>query len=121
VVDLRVGSPAFGQVDSVRLDPQDRRAVYLPEGVGHAFVALEDDSCVVYLCSTSYAPGRERGVNPLDPELALPLPAGLDLVLSDKDRAAPTLAEARAAGELPTWEATQAYLADLASAAPLPP
>ena len=71
MVDVRVGSPTFGVVDVVRLDSEHRRAVYLPEGVGHAFLALEDDSTLTYLCSTGYAPGREHGINPLDPDLGL--------------------------------------------------
>ncbi len=104
VVDLRVGSPAFARHDAVRLDGDERKAVYLPEGLGHGFVALTDDATVLYLCSTTYNPDADHEVNPLDPALALPWPADLDLVLSAKDRAAPTLAEARAAGLLPTWE-----------------
>ena len=50
-VDIRVGSPTFGQWDSVLLDDTTRRAIYLAEGLGHAFMALEDNSTVVYLCS----------------------------------------------------------------------
>jgi dTDP-4-dehydrorhamnose 3,5-epimerase len=63
IVDLRVGSPTFGQHEVVRLDTVDYRAVYLSEGLGHAFVALEDDSELSYLCSAGYAPTRERIVN----------------------------------------------------------
>jgi dTDP-4-dehydrorhamnose 3,5-epimerase len=117
VVDLRVGSPTFGRVDTVLLDTVDRRAVYLSEGLGHAFVALEDATTVMYLCSTPYAPGREHGVNPLDPALALPLPDGLELLLSDKDAAAPSLAEAAAAGLLPAWDACRTFVDELRSAA----
>ena len=69
VVDLRVGSPSFGQWDSVLLDDIDRRAVYLPEGLGHAFMALADGTVVNYLCSAPYAPGREHGIHPLDPAI----------------------------------------------------
>ncbi len=114
MVDTRVGSPTFGAVDVVRLDGEHRRAVYLPEGVGHAFVALEDHSTLTYLCSTGYAPGREHGITPVDPALGLPLPEGVDFILSEKDSAAPTLAEAAATGLLPTWEACRAYIATLA-------
>jgi 5-epimerase len=103
VVDLRVGSPTFGAADAVRLDPASFRAIYLPEGVGHAFVALEDDTVISYLCSTGYNPAAEHGIHPLDPALALPWPDGIEPLLSDKDAAAPTLAEARAAGLLPTY------------------
>lgn len=105
LVDVRTGSPTFGQAAAVRLDTVDRRAVYLSEGLGHAFLALEPDSTVVYLCSTPYAPDREHAVNPTDPDLALPLPADLDLVLSPKDLAAPGLAAARSQGLLPSWQA----------------
>ena len=114
IVDIRVGSPTFGTVDTVLLDSKDRRAVYLAEGLGHGFLALEDDTTLTYLCSTGYAPGRENGVNPLDPALRLPLPSpaelGTEYLLSDKDTAAPTLAQAKESGLLPTWEACRPYL-----------
>lgn len=112
-VDLRVGSPTFGRWDSVRLDgvgsTAGYRAVFLAEGIGHAFFALEDDTVVSYLCSTGYAPGEERTVNPLDPALGLPWPPGVEPLLSPKDRDAPTLEEAAAAGILPTWDACQEH------------
>jgi dTDP-4-dehydrorhamnose 3,5-epimerase len=104
VVDLRVGSPTFGRHDTVRLDAEEHKAVYVPAGLGHGFVALADDTTVIYLCSQPYNPTGEHAVNPLDPVLGLPWPSDLDLVLSDKDRAAPTLAAAQAAGQLPQWE-----------------
>lgn len=116
VVDLRVGSPTFGTIDTVTLDTHARRSVYLPEGVGHAFLALEERSTVVYLCSTSYAPGREHGINPLDPGLGLPLPDDLTPILSDKDRAAPTLAEALERGVLPDHDTCTTYVASLRAA-----
>ncbi|GAA4446918.1 dTDP-4-dehydrorhamnose 3,5-epimerase family protein [Actinokineospora soli] len=97
VVDLRVGSPTFGKWDSVEL--AGFAAVYLPAGLGHAFVALEPDTTVCYLLSRGYEPADELAVSLLDPALDLPVPA--DAVLSDRDRAAPTLAEALAADLLP--------------------
>ena len=105
VVDLRVGSPTFGACDSVVLDETDRRGVYVSEGLGHAFLALTDEAAVTYLVSAPYAPAREHGVHPLDPQLALPWPADVEAILSDKDAAAPTLAEAAAAGALPDYAA----------------
>jgi len=106
VVDLRVGSETFGRWESVLLDTVDRRAVYLPEGVGHAFVALADDTTAMYLVTATFNPGRERGIHPLDPDIGLRLPEGVDAPsLSAKDEKAPSLAQALAAGELPTWEA----------------
>src|SRR6266550_1656676 len=116
VVDIRVGSPTFGQSDAVRLDEVDRRAVYLAEGLGHAFVALEDDATVTYLCSTGYAPAREHGVAPLDPALGLPWPADLDLLLAPKDLAAPTLGSAAEQGLLPSYGGCLAYYAELDAA-----
>lgn len=103
VVDLRVGSPTFGVSDAVRLDDVDRRGVYLSEGLGHAFLALTDDANVTYLCSEPYNPGHEHGVHPLDPDLDLPWPADVEHLLSDKDAAAPSFAEAQASGLLPTY------------------
>ncbi|MFC7451036.1 dTDP-4-dehydrorhamnose 3,5-epimerase family protein [Rhodococcus daqingensis] len=110
-VDLRVGSPTFGVWDAVLLDDVDRRAVFLSEGLGHAFLSLEDDSTVVYLCSTGYAPGREHGIDPLDPEVGIDWPTTgrdgteFEFRLSDKDAAAPSLADALESGLLPRFGA----------------
>jgi dTDP-4-dehydrorhamnose 3,5-epimerase len=104
VVDLRVGSPSFGRWEAVRLDDADRRAVYLSEGLGHAFIALDDGATVMYLCSTVYTPTAEHGVHPLDPQLAIGWPPGVEPLLSGKDDAAPSLATALAQGLLPRYE-----------------
>ena len=105
VVDVRAGSPTFGQWDTVLLDTIDRRAVFLSEGLGHAFVALEDDTTVSYLVSDVYRPDHEHAVSPLDPAIGLELPIPTEeLVISEKDAAAPTLAEALERGILPRWE-----------------
>ncbi len=106
VVDIRVGSPTFGQWDSVLLDDRDRRSIYISEGLGHAFLALEDDSTVMYLCSAGYSPEREHTVLATDPAVGIEWPTvdGRAPLLSGRDAAAPTLEEARAAGLLPTWE-----------------
>lgn len=103
VVDLRVGSPTFGAWESVLLDDEERRAVYLAEGLGHGFCALTEGATAAYLCSTTYRPGHEHGIDPLDPDLGITWPTGTPL-LSTKDAAAPSLAEARAAGRLPQWD-----------------
>ncbi|MFI5621370.1 dTDP-4-dehydrorhamnose 3,5-epimerase family protein [Streptomyces sp. NPDC051567] len=105
VVDLRVGSPTFGVVDTVLLDAVDFRAVYLPAGLGHAFLALEDDTSVAYLLSAPYRAEHELAVSALDPRLGLALPGGIDPVLSGRDLGAPTLAEAAARGLLPGYAA----------------
>jgi dTDP-4-dehydrorhamnose 3,5-epimerase len=116
VVDIRVGSPTFGVHDTVLLDSDQPRAVYLAEGLGHAFVSLADGSSVVYLVSSPYAPDREFGIDPMDADLALPWPADVELELSAKDRVAPSLAEAREQGLLPTMEQCAARYASLRTA-----
>jgi dTDP-4-dehydrorhamnose 3,5-epimerase len=115
VVDLRVGSHGFGRWQAVQLDDTTRRAIYISEGLGHAFAALTDQATVVYLCSTTYAPGRERGVHPLDPAIGISWPADMEKILSEKDASAPSLAEAQSAGLLPDYDKCQAYIADLRS------
>ena len=112
IVDIRVGSPTYRGHRAVRLDDTGHAAVYLAEGLGHAFMALTDDATVVYLCSEGYAPEREHGIHALDPDLGIAWPAGIEPLLSGKDAGAPTLAEAELAGTLPTWEAYRAHLAD---------
>jgi dTDP-4-dehydrorhamnose 3,5-epimerase len=114
VVDLRVGSPKFGEWEAVRLDDDRHQALYLAEGLGHAFVSLADDTTVVYLCSSSYSPGREHGVNPLDPAIGISWPADVTLALSPKDEAAPTLAQALESGILPDYQQCRDHYAKLA-------
>lgn len=110
VVDIRVGSPTFGEWDSVLLDDIDRKAIYISEGLGHCFVALTDDATVSYLVSSSFHAEREHGIDPLDPDIGLDIPLHADeLLLSPKDSDAPSLAEATASGLLPTWAAAQAF------------
>jgi dTDP-4-dehydrorhamnose 3,5-epimerase len=113
VADIRVGSPTFGQWDSVLLNDRDRRTVYISEGLAHGFLALQDNSTVMYLCSAEYNPQREHTIAPTDPALAIDWTGGHALVLSDRDAAAPTLDEVRAAGLLPTWEETRSFVAGL--------
>ena len=119
VIDIRVGSPTFGRWDAVLLDDVDRRAIYLSEGLGHAFMSLEDGSTVLYLCSTEYAPGREHGIHPLDADVAIVWPttardgSPVSPQLSEKDAAAPTLAQALASGLLPEFRDVEAHLASL--------
>jgi dTDP-4-dehydrorhamnose 3,5-epimerase len=105
IVDLRVGSPTFGSFDVVQLDDDGRAALYIGEGLGHAFLALTDGATVTYVCSSPYAPAYELTISPLDPALALPWPSELTpYVLSPRDAAAPTLAEVLESGRLPRYE-----------------
>lgn len=104
VVDLRVGSPTWGRWDSVLIGPDSPKAVYLPVGVGHAVLALEEGTVITYLLSEEYVPANELGVDVHDPELGLPLPEGSGLIRSARDASAPTVAKALEAGLLPTYE-----------------
>lgn len=102
-VDMRVGSPTFGMFEVTRQDAESGISVYLSDGLGHAFVALTDNACVNYLCSESYVPGTMLEADPLDPDLGIPWQLSGDPVMSDKDAAAPRLADLAAAGRLPTY------------------
>ena len=117
VVDIRVGSPTFGRWDSVLLDDKDHRTIYISEGLGHGFLALQDNSTVMYLCSAEYSPQREHTICATDPTLAIdwPLVGGAAPCLSDRDAAAPSLNEVRASGLLPTWEQTQRFISRMRS------
>ena len=119
VVDIRVGSPTFGAWDAVLLDDVDRRGVFVSEGLGHGFMALEDDTMISYLCTAPYTPAREHGVHPLDPAIGIEWPTvgrdghGLEPLLSAKDAEAPSLEDAKAQGLLPAYDEVQAFLASL--------
>lgn len=104
VVDIRVGSPTFGKTESVLLSGENRRSVYLSEGLGHGFIALSEGAVVNYLVSGVYNPQKEHGINPLTSDLQYELPADLELLLSPKDLEAPSIEEAQELGILPTWE-----------------
>jgi dTDP-4-dehydrorhamnose 3,5-epimerase len=105
VIDIRAGSPTFGTWASVDLDATSRNAVVLDVGLGHAFVALEPNTVVTYLVTDVYKPHAEHAINPLDSDVALdfPLPDSA-LLLSPKDEAAPSLAQAMQDGRLPVWQ-----------------
>ena len=116
VVDLRAGSPTFGSWEAVRLNDENRRALFLAEGLGHGFQALSDSATVLYLCSTPYAAGREHGVNPMDPAIGIgwrPESEAGEPILSDKDLAAPSLDEALRDGQLPQYADCVEYGAKL--------
>ncbi len=115
IVDIRVGSPTFGQHELVFLDDVSRHAVYVSEGLGHGYLALTEGAVFMYLCSAPYAPGREFGITPLDPDIAIAWPttdaqgATVEPLLSPKDLAAPTLEQAREQGLLPTYDEALAF------------
>ncbi|MGK5638194.1 dTDP-4-dehydrorhamnose 3,5-epimerase family protein [Streptomyces sp. URMC 126] len=116
VVDVRVGSPTFGVWESVVLTAEHPSAVYLPVGVGHAFVAL-DDAVMTYLLSVPYTPSHEQAVSVHDPALNLPVPHE-DVILSERDRDALTLEESAERGMLPDYDASLRIEAALYGASP---
>lgn len=114
IVDIRVGSPTFGAWEAVELNTDTRRLVYLSEGIGHGFVALEDNSTVVYLCSTTYNPAGEHEVDPFDPTIGIDWGISREQAsLSAKDAAAPSLQEALEKGLLPNYDVCRQLRASL--------
>jgi dTDP-4-dehydrorhamnose 3,5-epimerase len=104
VVDIRVGSPTFGQFDAALLSQENGKSLLIKEGLGHVFLSLEDNTVVNYLCSEPFSPTTEHEINPLDPAIAIPFESwlpGTEFEVSPKDRNAPTLAEALASGLCP--------------------
>jgi dTDP-4-dehydrorhamnose 3,5-epimerase len=112
VVDLRVGSESFGAWEFVQLDDEEHRAVYLAEGLGHGFVSLTDDAMLHYCVSAGYDPQHEHTVHPLDPDLGIEWPVEVP-ILSARDEAAPSLAEALESDLLPRYEECIAYTSSL--------
>lgn len=121
-VDLRVGSETFGQYAVTRQDADSGVSVLMADGIGHAFLALSDEVCMSYLCTTEYVPGTMIDVQALDPEIGIPWGLTGEPVMSDKDRAAPTLREAAAAGLLPGYaDCLVRYGAPADAGGPAPP
>jgi len=98
VVDIRRGSPTFGQWEGHALDDEAMRQLYVPIGFAHGFCVTSEVADVVYKCSSYYDPEVERGVAYDDPEVGIEWPA-LDLVVSERDAGAPCLSDV--AGTLP--------------------
>ena len=82
VIDIRVGSPTFGKFEVVELSESSASAVFIEEGLAHAFVALENHTVVTYYVTEKYNPEREKGINPFDKTLNIKWP-DLELVLLD--------------------------------------
>ena len=99
-VDVRRGSPTFGRWEAHRLSAENHRQLFIPAGFAHGFCVVSEEADVLYQCSDFYSPADERGVLWSDPTLAIPWPVAPP-ILSDRDRAFPTLAQARPE-DLPT-------------------
>lgn len=89
-VDVRPGSPSYLQHVGVVLDPDDRRALYVPEGFAHGYLTLTEDTEVHYLVNAFYAPGQEDGLRWDDPRLGIDWPVQPELI-SEKDASWPYL------------------------------
>jgi dTDP-4-dehydrorhamnose 3,5-epimerase len=99
VVDLRRDSPTYGEWESVELDDEQARQLYIPVGFAHGFCVLSDVADVAYKCSTYYDGAVERGFRYDDPEVGIAWPQDLELLVSERDTTAPLLREI--AGDLP--------------------
>ncbi len=103
VVDLRRGSPTFGESEGVELDDERQRQLFLPVGFAHGFCVLSEVADVVYKLTSYYDPSTESGIAYDDPDVAIAWPH-LELLVSDRDADAPRLADV--ADELPfVWRA----------------
>ena len=94
-VDLRRGSPTFGQWEGHRLDDCLHRQIYIPVGFGHGFCVLSEEADVAYQLSSYFDPGTESGIAWDDPDVGIEWPVAEPL-LSGRDRSAPRLAEVAA-------------------------
>ncbi|WP_270295028.1 dTDP-4-dehydrorhamnose 3,5-epimerase [Eggerthella sinensis] len=93
-VDLRPGSATYGKWEGVVLSAENRRQFFVPRGFAHGFLVLSDVAEFCYKCDDVYHPNDEGGLMWNDPEIGItwPIPEGMELVLSEKDQAHPTLA-----------------------------
>jgi dTDP-4-dehydrorhamnose 3,5-epimerase len=93
LVDLRRGSPTFGQWEGFELSDANHHQLYCPDGFAHGFCVLSKIADVVYKTSTYYAPELEAGFAYNDPDVAIDWPAERELLASPRDRMAPRLAQ----------------------------
>jgi dTDP-4-dehydrorhamnose 3,5-epimerase len=101
IVDIRVGSPAFGRVEVVHLAADLGHTVFLPKGVAHGFCVTSEVAALSYLLSSPFNAAMELEIDPFDDELKVPWTIDGEPVVSEKDATAPSLADRRAAGQLP--------------------
>jgi dTDP-4-dehydrorhamnose 3,5-epimerase len=100
IFDLRRDSKTFGQFASIPLKAHDGKSIYISEGLGHAFMSLQDNSNLVYLLSSTYDPSTEHTVHPLDATFGFKWPME-GIILSERDSLAPSLVEQIKVDNLP--------------------
>ena len=98
-VDLRRGSPTYGQWEGHELDDERHRQLFVPVGFAHGFAVLSEDADVTYLLSSAYDPATESGIAWDDPDVGVEWPVAESPLLSERDQTAPRLAAV--AGSLP--------------------
>lgn len=94
-VDMRKGSATYGKWYGLVLSEENRKMFFIPKGFAHGFLVLSDLAEFTYKCSELYHPNDEGGIIYNDPDIGVewPIPSGMDLILSDKDKCWPTLKE----------------------------
>ena len=87
-VDLREGSPTYGQWYGVLLSAENKKQFFIPKNFAHGFLVLSDSAEFAYKCTDFYHPNDEGGLAYNDPDIAVewPIPEGMELILSDKDK-----------------------------------
>ena len=98
VVDMRDGSPSFGQWESVVLSEENGHQLFVPKGFAHGFLVLSETVDFMYKCDDLYAPGDEYGLIWNDPEVGIEWPSDIDPLVSDKDARLPQWASAKKFG-----------------------
>jgi dTDP-4-dehydrorhamnose 3,5-epimerase len=112
IIDIRVGSPTYGKFISIKLDAQKPQAIFIEEGLAHAFVSLLDNSIVSYNVNQLFNPSNEKGINPFDKTLSIKWP-NIDLKLSTKDSNEISLEDAKNQNLLPDYLEMKNYIKSL--------
>ena len=94
-VDLRTDSPTFGEWEAFELTDENMQQLFVPVGFAHGFCVTSEVADFTYRCSNYYDPATEAGIAWDDPDVGIVWPQGIDILVSDRDREAPSLAEVR--------------------------
>jgi dTDP-4-dehydrorhamnose 3,5-epimerase len=103
IVDVRVGSPTFGTVETIHLAADEEQSVLVPAGAAHGFCVTSEVAALTYLLSSPFNAELELEINPFDESLAVAWPLTGEPIVSAKDAQAPTLADRLREGQLPPY------------------